>query len=135
MAGHTGLWATSAECINKAGKAYDSVACDEAMINELCLQAESVINCMTRYNWSDEFTAPATTATLSADVWYILGEAESNLVAIYMILHNMEGLSTGNYPSRIVVEDMINVLRDRFLSTISILRDKKTQDFLKGATV
>ncbi len=45
----------------------------------------------------------------------------------------MSGFST-----RIEAEDMINVLRDRALHNISILRDKKTQAFVidptKGTT-
>ena len=44
----------------------------------------------------------------------------------------MEGLAAANYPSRIHAEDMINVLRDAALRGISILRDKKTQSFIKG---
>ncbi|MCK4521148.1 MAG: hypothetical protein KAU20_01150, partial [Nanoarchaeota archaeon] len=114
---YTGLFATSAECIAKAGSFYDSTINTEDRINEYCLQSESVINCITRYNWSDKFTAPATT-TLSADVWHLLGEAESNLVGIYMIENNMQGLAAAPYPSRIVAEDMVNILRDRLLFTL-----------------
>ena len=133
MVGHEGLFATSAECIAKAGTAYDSTNVDEAMINAFCLQAESVINCMCRFNWSNQFSAPATTALLPA-MWHMLGEVESDLVGIYMIEANMEGLAATKYPSRIVAEDMINVLRDAALRGISILRDKKTQAFIKGET-
>ncbi len=128
---HEGLFATSAECIAKAGTAYDSTNVDETMINEFCLQAESVINCMCRFNWSNLFSAPATT-TLNEDMWHLLGQVESDLVGIYMIEANMEGLSAAKYPSRILAEDMINILRDAALRGISILRDKKTQAFIKG---
>ena len=128
---HEGLFATSTECIAKAGTAYDSTNVDEAMINEFCLQAESVINCMCRFDWSNQFSAPATTTLLPA-MWHMLGEVESNLVGIYMIEANMEGLAAGKYPDRITAEDMINILRDAALRGISILRDKKTQSFIKG---
>ena len=128
---HEGLFATSTECIAKAGTAYDSTNVDEAMINEFCLQAESVINCMCRFDWSNQFSAPATT-TLSANMWHMLGQVESDLVGIYMIEANMEGLAAANYPDRIQAEDMINILRDAALRGISILRDKKTQSFIKG---
>ena len=128
---HEGLFATSTECIAKAGTAYDSTNVDEAMINEFCLQAESVINCMCRFDWSNQFSAPATTTLLPA-MWHMLGEVESNLVGIYMIEANMEGLAAANYPDRIQAEDMINILRDAALRGISILRDKKTQSFIKG---
>ena len=132
---HTGLFATSAEIIAKAGTAYDSTGITEAIINEFCLQAENLINCSTKYNWSDKFTAPATTATLSADVWHLLGEVESNLVGIYIIESNMQGLSTAPYPSRIIAEDMINILRDAALRGMSILRDKATQKWMLEATI
>ena len=129
--GHEGLFATSAECIAKAGTFYDSTSVDEAMINAFCLQAESVINGMCRFNWSNQFSAPATT-TLDAAMWHLLGQVESDLVGVYMIENNMFGLAAAGYPSRIVAEDMINILRDAALRGISILRDKKTQSFIKG---
>ena len=99
----------------------------EARINEFCLQAEALINCLSRYDWSGEFTAPATTG-LSASVWYFLGEIESNLVAIYMIQFDMSG-----FTSRAEAESMITVLRDAALRGMSILRDKKTQEFMRTA--
>ena len=135
MAAHAGLFATSAEVIAKAGSFYDSTINTDDRINEYCLQAENLINCATKYNWSDLFTAPATTTTISADVWHLLGEVESNLVGIYMIENNMFGLAATGYPSRIVAEDMINILRDAALRGMSILRDKATQKFMREATI
>jgi len=132
---HAGLWATSAEILAKAGVRYDSTGVTEAIINGFCLQAENLINCATKYNWSDLFTAPATTTTISADVWHLLGEVESNLVGIYIIESNMQGLATAPYPSRIIAEDMINILRDAALRGMSILRDKATQKFMLEATI
>ena len=118
---HTGIFATSDEILVKAGENYDT-SITEARINALCLQVESFINCATRYNWSDAYSG------LNADVKGILSELESNLVAIYIISFNMAG-----YTSRIEAEDMINILRDASLRGLSILRDKKTQDFANGA--
>ena len=132
---HAGLWATSAEILAKAGVRYDSTGVTEAIINGFCLQAENLINCATKYNWSDLFTAPATTTTISADVWHLLGEVESNLVGIYIIESNMQGLATAPYPSRIMTEDTINILRDAALRGMSILRDKATQKFMLEATI
>jgi len=132
---HTGLWCSSAEITSKAGVRYDSTGVTEAIINEWCLQAESLINCLTRYNWSDLFTATETTTTISADVWHLLGMVESDLVAIYCIESNMFGLTATPYPSRIVAEDMINILRDSALRGLAILRDTKTQDFMIGADI
>lgn len=118
---HTGIFATSDEILVKAGENYDT-SINEARINKLCTQVESLINCMCRYNFSDNYS------TLNADVKGILSEVASNLVAIYIISFNMAG-----YTSRIEAEDMINILRDGALRGLAILRDKKTQDFINGA--
>ena len=130
---HTGLFCSSTEITSKAGVNYDSTGVSEAIINEWCLEIENLINVLTRYNSSDKFTATETTATLSPDVWHLLGQVESDLVAIYCIESNMRGLTATPYPSRIVAEDMINVLRDRALFCIGILRDKKVQTFMVNA--
>ena len=85
-------------------------------------QAESVINITTRNNWSDSYS------TLNADVKGLLKEIASNLAAIYVIQFDMTDFTT-----RIEAEDMINILRDAALRGLSLLRDKKTQDFITGA--
>jgi len=128
--GHEGLFATSAECVAKMGDNYNSTNVNEAMINAFCLQAEAFINVATRYDWSGEFTAPATTG-LSTSVWYILGQAESDLVAIWGLTYKPTG-EDGNL-ERIEFEDRINILRDDLLRCISILRDKKSQTFAQNA--
>ena len=118
---HTGIFATSDEILVKAGENYDT-SITEARINALCLQVENYINAVCRYNFSDDF------AGLNVDVKYLLSEAASNLVAIYIISYNMSG-----YTSRYEAEDMITTLRDRALSCLSLLRDKKVQDLMNGA--
>lgn len=131
--GHEGLWATSAECIAKAGDNYNSTNVDETMINAFALQAENLINGLTRYNWSDLFSAPATTTEISADVWHLLGLAESALIGKWMLAYKPTG-EDGNL-SRIEFEDRINILRDDFLFAVAILRDKQVQKFMQGATI
>ena len=130
---HAGLWATSTECIAKAGANYNSTAVVDTMINEFCLQAENYINVVTGYNWSDEFTAPATTTTLSADVWHFLGEAESCLVGIYML--NYKPTGEDGALSRIEYEDRINVLAWRLNDCIKLLKEIGTQKFMEDATI
>ncbi len=130
---HGGLWTTDAECIAKAGANYNSTAVDETMINAFCLQSESLINSLTRYNWSDLFTASVTTTTISADVWHMLGLAQSAIVGKWMLAYKPTG--EDDALSRIEFEDRINILRDDFLFAISILRDKKVQKFMKEATI
>jgi hypothetical protein len=120
---HTGIFATSSEILTKAGENYDT-GVTEAKINELCLQAESVINCITRYNWTDAWNA----GTLNVDVKYILSAAESSWVAIHIISYNMSG-----YSSRAEAETMLDVQRDMWFKAIDLLIDQKVKDFMVGA--
>jgi len=116
------IFATTAEVARKAGANASAVSVVAAYVDDYMTQAESEINVMCRYNFSDNF------ATLNVDVKNILKEAASNLAAIYVINFDMSGFTT-----RTEAEDMINVLRDGALRAMSILRDKKQQDFINGA--
>jgi hypothetical protein len=118
----TGIFATTAEVQRKAGANASAIANVEAYINDFMSQVESTINVMTRKNWSDNYSS------LNADVKGILKEVASNLAAIYVITFDMSG-----FTSRIEAESMINVLRDGALRGMSILRDKKMEDFMVGA--
>jgi len=114
---HTGIFCSSDEILVKAGENYDT-SITEARINALCLQAESYINVLTGTNWSDSY------AGLNADWKGILSEAESNLVAMYIISFNMSG-----YASLEMASTMLDVLWARFDACISIInknRDKIT---------
>ena len=119
----TGIFATTAEVERKAGANVSATSVAEAYVNDYMTQAESEINAATRFNWSDAYSG------LNVDVKGILKEAASNLAAIYVIQYDMSSSSA----SRIEFEDRINVLRDAYLRTLSILRDLKTQDFVNGA--
>ena len=120
---HTGIFATSDEILLKAGSGVDATGATEGRINSLCLQVESEINATCRFNFSDAY------ASLNADTKGILSLLESNLVAIYLISFNMDDTS---YSSRIVAEDMVNILRDAALRNLNLLKDKKAQEFVKG---
>lgn len=119
---HEGIFATKAECDAAAGENVDATGYVEANINAWCLQAESIINCFCRKNYSDTY------ATLNVDVKYILTSATVAYVAMQAVIYNMSG-----YTTRIEAEDMINVHRDSFLRCLALLRDKKVQDFIDGA--
>lgn len=119
---HTGIFATAAECASKAGENVDITGWVEANINQWCSEAESYINVLCKYNFSDNY------ATLNADVKKILTEATSNLVGVYGILYNMAG-----YTSRVEAEDMINVLWARFNQCIRLLQDMGSVDYMNGA--
>jgi len=94
----------------------------EAQYDYAILQAESTIYSAMRNDLSGAY------ATLSPSVKYILEGVCSDLAAINIISYDMSGFTT-----RIEAEDMINVLRDSALRGLSILRDKKTQDFITNA--
>lgn len=117
----THIMTTQAECVQKAG-ANVSASWTDDMYTAAGLQAESTVNVICRYNFSDDY------ATLNADVKAIISDIVSSLVAIQAICYDMSG-----YTSRIEAEDMINVLRDGALRGMSLLRDKKQQDFINGA--
>lgn len=119
----TGIFCTTAEVQRKAGANASATSTAEAYTNDFVTQAESLINCATRYNWSDDYSS------LNTDVKGLLKEAASNLAAIYCIQYDMSG-----FTSNIEAEDMITVLRDAALRAISILKDMKVQTFIKGET-
>lgn len=119
----TGIFATTAEVMRKAGANASSTSNVEAYINDFITQAESTINVMTRRNWSDDY------AGLNVDVKGILKEAASNLAAMYVIQFDMSGFTTLGE-----AESMITILRDGFIRNISILRDKQMETFIDGTT-
>ena len=118
----TGIFATTAEVERKAGTNASATSKAEAYVNDYMTQAESLINSIVRFNFSDVYS------TLNVDTKGILKEVASNLAAIYVISYDMSG-----FTSRIEAEDMINILRDAALRGLSILRDKKVKEFITNA--
>jgi len=115
----TGIFATTTEVGRKAGTGASATSKAEAYVNDYMTQVESFINSTIRYNFSDNYS------TLNADTKNILKQVASDLAAIYVISYDMSG-----FTSRVEAEDMINVLRDSALRGLSVLRDKKVQDFI-----
>ena|SRR3990167_4758811 len=118
----TGIFATTAEVQRKAGAGASTTSKAEAYVNDFMTQAESLINAVCLYNFSDAYT------NLNVDVKGLLKEVASNLAAIYVIQYDMSGFS-----SRAEAEDMINILRDAALRGLGILRELKAKDFINGA--
>jgi len=118
-----GIYTKSADIQARAGENAPAVSKAVAATDVYVLNVESLINSLTRFNWSDAFTAG-----LNADVGGILTEASACLCAIYVIMGDMNA-----YTTRIEAEDLINVNRDKALFAISILRDKKVQKFIQEA--
>ena len=118
-----GIYTKSADIQARAGTNANATSKAVAATDVYVLNIEAMINSLTRFNWSD-----AVTAGLNADVQGILTEASACLCAIYVIQWDMSG-----FTSRVEAEDMINILRDKALFAISILRDKKVQRFVQEA--
>ena len=118
----TVIFETTAEVERKAGAKVSSVSKAEAYVDDYMTQAESLINTLCKFNFSDSY------AGLNTDVKGILKEVSSNIAAIYAISYDMSGFTTN-----IQAEDMINILRDAALRGLSVLRDRKGQDFMAAA--
>lgn len=126
---HTGIYATSNECIIKAADNYASTPITEGVINEFCIQAEGLINAAARNVFA---TTSGGYALMPVGGKGLLAEIESNIVGIYIIEHKLRG-EDGN-KNRIISEDQINILRDAALRGLGMLRDKKIVTFIKEGT-
>ena len=118
-----GIWTKNADIQAKAGINANSTSKNTTATDVYVLEIESLVNCLTRRNWSDAYSG------LNADVKDILKLVTSNMCAIIVIQTDMSG-----FTSRIEAEDMINVLRDQYLLGLSVLKDKKTETFIDGET-
>ncbi len=115
------IMTTEAEIEQKAG-ANASIGFDTTMMTASNLRAESTINCICRYNFSDNYS------TLNDDVKLILNDFCSSFVALEKINYDMSV-----FTDNIEAEDMINVIRDGMLRAIGILKDQKVVTFINGA--
>ena len=117
----TYVMTTETDVISKLG---DGVSADftDAMKTAASLRADSRVNSLCRFNFSDNYAA------LNVDVKYILSDVISSFIAIEGIAYDMNG-----YTDLAEGESKINILRDSMLRGLSLLRDKKTQDFINGA--
>src|SRR3990167_2959767 len=96
----TGIFATTAEVQRKVGANASATSNVEAYINQFMTEAESYINVVTGFNWSDTYSSE------NVDVKQILKEAASNLAAIYVLNYDYNSASV----TRLEMEDRINVL-------------------------
>jgi hypothetical protein len=120
--GHTGIFATAAECGAMAGELIDATGWVEANINSWCLQAESYLNVLSNFNFSDNF------ASLNADVKYILAEYEARYCAMCGIAYNMITIT-----NRVVAEDMIMIHWSRMQEIETILTKQENVTYMDGA--
>lgn len=119
----------SGSVLLKAGSGVNSAITNATLLNgtayavdEWIIQAEGLINTNTRYNFTDVY------ATLNDDIKFILEQTASDIGAMYAIQYDMSG-----YTSRAEAGTMLDVLRDRSEKSLSLLRDKKQEDFIVNA--
>ena len=117
-----GTFCINADVIRKAGANASATAIAEAYTNAFITDAEAFINSACRYNFTDNYS------TLNNDTKKILRQTASDLAAIYCIQYDMSGI-----PTRTEAENRVNILRDAAMRSISLLRDKKVQDFINGS--
>lgn len=123
------IFTTSMAAIAKAGRNVSdmisggdvSIGSDFA-VDVWIKEAESVINSITRFNWSDEYS------NLNADTRYILDDVASSLAAMKCINYDMSG-----YTSRNEANLMLNVLRDNANRGIELLKEAEVKVFVDEA--
>ena len=119
---HEGIYATSAECIFKMGKGYNSTDVNEARINELMLQIESYLNDLARKVFAVDTTA---FTALSSTTKHLLTEISSNFCGYYGAMNSVLG-----YASTREQENIMNTCWARFVHGIGLIKDQKTVTFM-----
>jgi ADP-glucose pyrophosphorylase len=117
-----GIWCKNANIQARAGTGANSTAKATAATDVYVLDAEALINCLTRKNWSDAY------ASLNVDVKYILMDAAASYCANIVISYDFSG-----YSSKVEAQTLIDINRDNFVRDIEVLKDLKNQDFITGA--
>ena len=120
-----GIYTKNVDIAVRAGDNVDTTAITIAETDKYVLDVEAMINSATRVNWSD-----LVTTGLNADTEGILREASACFCAIYAL--NSKPTGDDGTMSRIEYEDRINILRDRALFALAILRSEQVQKFIKG---
>ena len=118
----TGIFATTAEVQRKVGANASATANTEAYINDFMSQAESYINGVCCFNFSDVYT------TLNVDVKALLKEAASCLAAMYVINYDLSVI-----PTLREAETRLDVLNARLAKAITELKTRDVQSFVRGA--
>ena len=119
----TGIYCTGSDVVWKAGSGCSAaIKTGSIYTNSFISQAEGVINVACGKEFASSTTA---FQTLGSGMRTMLTDAASNMAAIYAINWDYSG-----YPTRIVAEDSINVLRDAYLRDLAILKERESQSFL-----
>lgn len=113
----------SGSVLTKAGANVSEVMTADAdsEIEQFIVEAESYLNAVMRINISGSY------ATLAPELKNIYHDVVSSHAAMACIAYDMSG-----YSSRYEAETMLDVLNDRILKGISLIKDKKQTDFING---
>lgn len=117
----TGIFATTAEVQHKCTAFANATYTAEAYTNDFMTQAESLINCVTGWNWSDVY------ASLNVDVKGILKMAASAKAAMLCIHQDTSG-----FPSVRLAELALDILRDEYNLGIAQLKDRVVREFINN---
>jgi len=114
---------SSGACIAKAGANCDPnfrvSGAYVTILSNFCDQAEAQLAVLTRTDWL------TISGSLKANTKQILSDVVSDMVAMKVINHNMNG-----YTSRSEAETMLNVLRDNFTRNVEALKDEKFREIM-----
>ena len=109
-------YCTSEAILYKAGKNVNTLAStSQAMLARIMADTDAFINVATRHDWNSE---PPTSPYLA-----ILADIASDLSAVHFIAYDMSG-----YTGRGEAESMINVLHDRAMRGINLLKEEKVKE-------
>lgn len=117
----TGIFATTAEVQRKVGANASATSNVEAYINQFMTEAESYINVVSGYNWSDNYSA------LNVDVKGILKMAASNIAAVMVLNYDPSVVSAREFESR------IDVMTFWFNKAMVQLKEPSVIKFMKDA--
>ena len=109
---------TSAAAVFKAGIGANS-AISGATLTALSDEAEGTINAITRKNWVSDYS------TVTTNFRGILADTASSMIAFDMISHDLNG-----FPSRADAETRLDVLRDKIVRNIEVLKDEKNKEIM-----
>lgn len=112
-----GMFCLSGAVAFKAGA--DAPTITEAQYDRAISQAEGLMCTKARFDLSGAY------ATMSASGKDFLEELSSTIAGIDVIEHNMS-----NYPSLAFAATSLDVLRDKKMLGLQMLKDKKAQDFI-----
>lgn len=115
----TGIFATTADVQRKVTAFANATPNAEAYINQFMTEAESYINVVTEYNWSDAY------ASLNVDVKGILKMTASAKAAMMVIQYNISG-----FPSIRSAELSLDVLDEEVNRGITQLKESLKRGFM-----